>query len=114
MGDAVFTKTTFSIQMMKLFSDELVTETVRDLDAALRGRGLQTEHEIQDGGNFLLLQVKVDDSLSEESLEGLLLDIKAAVGNKLPILGDDYAWCVAIVRGGDVIQSVLPDMGNFK
>lgn len=96
--------------MQKKYTDQIAKDALIDLSNLDCGVLSDYSYEIQDFGEFLLLQAQIKLGISAADLSALNKKIKLHFEKKLPMRLDDYGWMVVLLHGDFVIDSVLPDM----
>lgn len=93
---------------MKIISENIaknIATTLRESDGIL---WLSCNYEIQDDGQFLLIQIDVDEKYNLQKIESTII---SSVGDKIPLKENDYYW-MAVLLNTDrkVIESIMPKM----
>jgi hypothetical protein len=89
---------------MHTFNDNLESELKTTLYALPNDDLVFLKTEIQDGGEYILIQLYVDTFLTEERLNKLMKSAVTVVSKYINPRMGDYAWMIIIKKGETLLD----------
>ena len=89
---------------------ELVQKKLNSINS---GRWHSEHYEFQDGGEFLLITLSINEEMPPIEIEKIHTDLKESLKDSMPIRSSDCSWMVTIKKGNTIVDTTMGGHGKI-